>query len=200
MDFLFYVLPSSHSNSENCSSDFLKFHECMTNMMRICLLWTSPFIHCEKCNSCEILGFQIFPSILVNCVIESSNLNLKRVVLMFKGSSRSLLPKFFCKVQNNYVVHKLGLSLIKLVNCCCEFLEMVLFWTFQVKATANFAITEIFIGLWESDEEWFWLFEPYSKLTTFSKNRTLIKIKIDITWLYKQYKVKIKWSKSNGSS
>ena len=66
------------------------------------------------------------------------------------------------------------------MNCCCEFLEMVLFWPFQVKATANFAITEIFIGLWESDEEWFWLFEPYSKLTTFSKNRTLIKIKIDI--------------------
>ena len=81
---------------------------------------------------------------------------------------------------------------------------MVLFSPFQVRAIANFAIKEIFIGLWELwsdfDKESFWLFEPLSKLKTFSKYGTLIKIKINITWLYKEYKVNITWSNSNGST
>ena len=81
---------------------------------------------------------------------------------------------------------------------------MVLFSPFQVRAIANFAIREIFIGLWELwsdfDKESFWLFEPLSKLKTFSKYGTLIKIKINITWLYKEYKVNITWSNSNGST
>ena len=81
---------------------------------------------------------------------------------------------------------------------------MVLFSPFQVRAFANFAIKEIFIGLWELwsdfDKESFWLFEPLSKLKTFSKYGTLIKIKINITWLYKEYKVNITWSNSNGST
>ena len=77
---------------------------------------------------------------------------------------------------------------------------MVLFSPFQVRAIVNFAIKKIFLGLWESDKEWFWLFEPFSKLTTFSKHGTMIKIKNNITWLYKKYKVKIKWSNNNGSS
>ena len=64
---------------------------------------------------------------------------------------------------------------------------MVLFSPLQVRAIANFAIKEIFIGFWESDEEWFWLFETFSKLTTFYKCGTLIKIKINVTWLNKEY-------------
>ena len=59
---------------------------------------------------------------------------------------------------------------------------MVLFSPFQVRAIANFAIKEIFIGLWELwsdfDKESFWLFEPLSKLKTFSKYGTLIKLKL----------------------
>ena len=81
---------------------------------------------------------------------------------------------------------------------------MVLFSPFQVRAIANFAIREIFIGLWELwsdfDKESFWLFEPFSNLKTFSKYGTLIKIKINVTWLYKEYKVNITWSNSNGST
>ena len=38
LEFLFCVLSSSHSNSESHFYNFLKFHEYMTNMMRICLL------------------------------------------------------------------------------------------------------------------------------------------------------------------
>ena len=73
-------------------------------------------------------------------------------------------------------------------------------FTIPSEGNCKFCYKEIFLGLWESDQEWFWLFEPFSKLRTFSKHGTLIKIKINITWLYKKYKVKIKWSNSNGSS
>ena len=41
LDFLFSVLLSSHSNSENYSCSFLKFHEYMINMMRISFLPTN---------------------------------------------------------------------------------------------------------------------------------------------------------------
>ena len=41
-NFLFCFLSSSHWNSENHSLNCIKFHESMTNMMRICLLWASP--------------------------------------------------------------------------------------------------------------------------------------------------------------
>ena len=43
-----------------------------------------------------------------------------------------------------------------------------------------------FIGWWEPKVEWFWLFEPFSKLKiTFCKYWTLIKIKIGMTRVYK---------------
>ena len=59
---------------------------------------------------------------------------------------------------------------------------MVLFWetcfndfvfTIPSEGNCKFYYKEIFIGLCESDEEWFWLFEPFSK-STFSKHGTLI--------------------------
>ena len=41
-----------------------------------------------------------------------------------------------------------------------------------------------------SEEEWFWLFEPFSKLkTTFSEYWTLTLIKISMTCLCKEYEV-----------
>ena len=43
LDFLFCVLFSSRSNSENHSCNFLKFYESTTNMMRMCLLWASAY-------------------------------------------------------------------------------------------------------------------------------------------------------------
>ena len=43
LDFLFCVLFSSRSNSENHSCNCLKFYESMTNMMRMCLLWVSAY-------------------------------------------------------------------------------------------------------------------------------------------------------------
>ena len=51
-----------------------------------------------------------------------------------------------------------------------------------------------FIDCWESDEEWSWPFEPFSKLkTTFCKYWTSIKIKIGMICVYKEYEVIIKW-------
>ena len=50
-----------------------------------------------------------------------------------------------------------------------------------------------FIGWWEPEEKWFWPFKPFPKLkTTFCKYWKLIKIKISMTCLYKEYEVKIK--------
>ena len=43
LDFLFCVLFSSLSNSENHSCNFLKFYESTTNMMGMCLLWVSAY-------------------------------------------------------------------------------------------------------------------------------------------------------------
>ena len=48
-------------------------------------------------------------------------------------------------------------------------------------------------GWWESDKEWFWPLEPFSKLsTTFCKYWTLIKIKISMACVYQEYGGKIK--------
>ena len=44
------------------------------------------------------------------------------------------------------------------------------------------------IGWWESDKDWFWLLEPFLKLkTTFCKYWKLIKIKISMTCMCKEY-------------
>ena len=57
----------------------------------------------------------------------------------------------------------------------------------------NFARMDCFSGCWESEEEWFWPFEPFSKLEiTLCKYWTLFKIKISMTCVYKEYEVKIK--------
>ena len=49
------------------------------------------------------------------------------------------------------------------------------------------------IGWWESEKEWFWPLEPFSKLkTTFWKYWTLIKIKISMACVYKEHGGKIK--------
>ena len=50
-----------------------------------------------------------------------------------------------------------------------------------------------FIRWWEPEEEWFWSFELFSKLKpTFCEYWALIKIKISMTCVYKEYEVKIK--------
>ena len=52
-------------------------------------------------------------------------------------------------------------------------------------------LRRFFIGWWESEEEWFWPFELFSKLKlTFCKYQTLIKIKIVLTFVYKEYETK----------
>ena len=63
---------------------------------------------------------------------------------------------------------------------------------FLNRGIGNFA-GGIFFQWWESDKEWFWRFEPVSKLKTrFRKYWTSIKIKISMTCMYKDYKFKIK--------
>ena len=57
----------------------------------------------------------------------------------------------------------------------------------------HFARGNFFIGRWEPEEVWFWPFQPFSKLkTTFCKYWISIKIKISLTFVYKEYEVKIK--------
>ena len=52
---------------------------------------------------------------------------------------------------------------------------------------------DFFIGLWESEEEWIWKFEPFSKLKTiFCKYWALIKIGISMTCVHKEYELKVK--------
>ena len=43
------------------------------------------------------------------------------------------------------------------------------------------------IGWWQSDKEWFWPLNPFSKLKTTCKYWTLIKIKISLTCVCKEY-------------
>ena len=57
------------------------------------------------------------------------------------------------------------------------------------RGIGNFAGGNFFIEWWESDKEWFWTFEPFSKLKTrFCKYWTSIKIKISMTCMYKDNK------------
>ena len=74
--------------------------------------------HCENCNPNEILGFQIYLSILANMWYQIW-------VLLFNGSSH------FCLESSIYMIHNLGLSIITLTNCCTTFFRMVLVTPFQ---------------------------------------------------------------------
>ena len=52
---------------------------------------------------------------------------------------------------------------------------------------------DFFTRWMEPKEEWFWQFEPFSKLkTAFREYWTSVKIKINMTWVSKEYKIKIK--------
>ena len=52
---------------------------------------------------------------------------------------------------------------------------------------------DFFTRWWEPEEEWFWWFEPFSKLkTAFCEYRTSIKIKISMTYVPKEYEIKTK--------
>ena len=48
------------------------------------------------------------------------------------------------------------------------------------------------IGCWEPKEAWFWPFGRFLKLKTFCKYWTSIEIKISMTYVYKEYEIKIK--------
>ena len=57
----------------------------------------------------------------------------------------------------------------------------------------NFAGGDFFTGWWDSEEEWFWRFEPFSKLkTAFCKYWTSTEIKISVTFVSKECKTKTK--------
>ena len=73
----------------------------------------------------------------------------------------------------------------------------------SVGGMGNFARDNFFMEGWEPEEGWFWLriFEPFEKpKATFYKYWTSIKIKITMICVYKEYKVKIKWYRSNDYS
>ena len=57
----------------------------------------------------------------------------------------------------------------------------------------SFTGGDFFTGWREPEEEWFWRFEPFSKLkTAFCENWTSIKIKIDMACVSKEYELKTK--------
>ena len=67
---------------------------------------------------------------------------------------------------------------------------------------ANFmGVANFFTGWREPEEEWFWRFEPFSKLeTAFSEYWASIKIKINMTCVSKEYEIIKKWNRSNDYS
>ena len=110
LDFLFCFLSSSHWNSENHSWNCLKFHESMTNMMRICLLWASPLRILPWKLYIMNVKFWVFRFVLAYWQTEINSCNLtkqfrfKMVLLRSNGSSNLCQPLYlslqnFCKVQ-----------------------------------------------------------------------------------------------------
>ena len=62
-----------------------------------------------------------------------------------------------------------------------------------VGRSCKFCWQDFFNGWLKPEEEWFWSCKPFSKIkATFCKYWTSIKIKIGMTCVYKEYKVKIK--------
>ena len=97
LDFLFCVLVSSRSNSEDHSCNFLKFYEPTTNMMRMCLVWASAYriLLWKLVIHVKFRGFryaQDIDKLGSMHAIELSNLDLKMVILMFSGRSHFCLP------------------------------------------------------------------------------------------------------------
>ena len=65
----------------------------------------------------------------------------------------------------------------------------------------NFAGGDFFTRWWEPAKEWFWWFEPFTKLkTAFCEYWVSIKIKISMSWVPKSTKLKQEWCKSNDYS
>ena len=57
---------------------------------------------------------------------------------------------------------------------------------------------DFFMGWWEPEEEWFSRFKPFSKLkSAFYEYWTSIKIKISMTCMFKEYKIKTKMVKKH---
>ena len=53
---------------------------------------------------------------------------------------------------------------------------------------------DFFIGWWVPEEDWFWWFEPFSKLKpAFCEQWASVKIKTSMTCVHKEYEVKTKW-------
>ena len=63
-----------------------------------------------------------------------------------------------------------------------------------VERNQKFRLVGEFFSSWsEPEEEWFWWFEPFSKLkTAFCEYWTSLKIKISMTCVSKEYKIKTK--------
>ena len=57
---------------------------------------------------------------------------------------------------------------------------------------------DFFIGWWVPEEDWFWWFEPFSKLKpAFCEQWVSVKIKTSMTCVHKEYEVKTKMVQEN---
>ena len=153
MGFPFCVLSSSHSNSEHHSCDFPKFHVWPIWWEYVCYEHHLIELAVKIVIVVKFWGFRYVPANWINLCNSAQQFRL-----MLSGCSH------FFQSLYNYAVRKLDLSLIALTNCCSKFFKMVLFPPFQVRTIGNFAVKEIFIRLWESNKEWFWLYKPFLKI------------------------------------
>ena len=98
-----------------------------------------------------------------------------------------------CRIIINMEFLSFGESFISPIISVFEIVLMGKAGKSHQQGNRKFCWENFFIEWWESDKEWFWTFEPFSKLKTrFCEYWTSIKIKISMTCMYKDYKFKIK--------
>ena len=132
LDFLFCVLLSSHSNSENHSCNFLKFCESATNIMRLCLQWASAnrILLRKLVIQVKLWRFRYaiaYRQIGVNTRNWAQQFSFKdgdvnvQWKQPFLSASSSLLPK--CLQSSLYVVILVWALVWLNSNCCSKFFE-----------------------------------------------------------------------------
>ena len=100
-------------------------------------------------------------------------------------------PSHFFQPNPPYPIYNWGVQ--AMAKAYQDFPNSIKDWNSPSGGNQKFCWGCYFTGWSEAEEEWFWLFEPFSELQrTFCKYWASIKIKISITCVYKEYKVKFK--------
>ena len=91
-----------------------------------------------------------FRFVLAQWQTEINSCNLTQVVVIFRQSLYFLFQNFL--QSSIYVVHKLDLNLITLINCCFKFFRMVLLSPFlnEIKMGVHWTLKNLFNNLFNS--------------------------------------------------